>query len=166
MEVYNEDIDIARLFTECRVGGSQCAAAGYRHEHYRLQFHRPRYGNLRNHRCAVLSLRPRLSRQPGFWPASQWSCCELAVTTVVAVVTAMNIQNTITMTADAVVGSNISPEIFAGRNVITGQMTAFFYDSTHDQGFRQRDPRLIFSPISPLSSAPGSPAMSFYLPPG
>ena len=42
-------------------------------------------------------------------------------TIIVAVITAMNIQNAITLTGDPVVGSNVVPEIFAGRNVIRGR---------------------------------------------
>src|SRR4029077_16345826 len=72
-------------------------------------------------------------------------------------------QNAITLTADAVVGANISPEIFAGRNVVTGQLTAFFFDSPLIKDFVNQTEIDLLVYLT-TASTPGAPAMSFYLP--
>jgi Phage tail tube protein len=160
VEVYNSDVDIARLYTECRVGG--------------FTINMPATGMT----TAEFSFTGRdmeiyeTTAAPFFTaPAAVTTTNLLAAVngvlrvngTTVAVVTAMNIQNAITLTGEPVVGSNIVPEIFGGRNVITGQMTAFFQDSTLLNYFRNETEIDLLAYLT-TASAPGSPAISFYLP--
>lgn len=160
VEVYNSDVDISRLYTECRVGGFniQMPATGMSTAEFNFTG--------RDMEIYETTAAPFFTA-----PAALTTTNLLAAVngvlrvngTMVAVVTAMNIQNAITLTGEPVVGSNLVPEIFAGRNVITGQMTAFFQDSSLLNYFRN-ETEIDLLAYLPTASTPGSPAMSFYLP--
>jgi hypothetical protein len=160
VEIYSEDVDIARLFTECRVGGFnlQMPATGMStiefnatgrdmeiYETTAAPFFTAPAAATTTHLLAAVNGLLRISGQ------------------TVAVITAMNIQNAITLTGDPVVGSNLVPEIFAGRNVITGQMTAFFQDAVLINDFKNESEIDVLAYLT-TGSLPGAPAMSFYLP--
>jgi hypothetical protein len=81
----------------------------------------------------------------------------------VAVVTGMNIQHAMSLSGEPVVGANIVPEIFAGRSVVTGQMTAFFEQGGLIDDFINETEIDIIAYLT-TASTPGSPAMSFHLP--
>jgi hypothetical protein len=83
--------------------------------------------------------------------------------TTVAVVTGMNIQHALALSGEPVVGANIVPEIFAGRSIITGQMTAFFEQGGLIDDFINEAEIDIIAYLT-TASAPGSPAMSFHMP--
>src|SRR4029077_1526873 len=160
VEVYNSDIDVARLFTECRVGGFNVAlpASGMSTVEFNAT---GRDMEIYETTAAPFFTAPLAETTTGLF-ASVNGLLRIGGQTI-AVITGMNIQNTITLTADAVVGSNISPEIFAGRNVVTGQMTAFFYDATLIRDFVNETEIDVLAYLT-TTSDPGSPAMSFYLP--
>jgi hypothetical protein len=160
VEKYSSDVDIALLYTECRVGGFnlQMPATGMSTIEFNLTgrdmeiyettaapfFTAPAAVTTTNLLAAVNGTL-RIGGQP------------------IAVVTGMNIQNAITLTGDPTVGTNLVPEIFAGRNVITGQMTAFFFDSTLIKDFVNESEIDLLVYLT-TASTPGAPAMSFYLP--
>lgn len=82
---------------------------------------------------------------------------------IVAVVTGLNIQHAMEMSGDPVVGSNLLPDIVAGRSIISGQMTANFMDNTLINAFRNETEIDILAYLT-TTSAVNSPAMTFYLP--
>jgi hypothetical protein len=160
VEKYSSDVDIALLYTECRVGGFnlQMPATGMStiefnftgrdmeiYETAAAPFFTAPAAPSSTHLLAAVNGLLRISGQ------------------TVAVITAMNIQNAITLTGDPVVGSNLVPEIFAGRNVITGQMTAFFQDAVLLNDFKNETEIDALAYLT-TASTPGAPAMSFYLP--
>src|SRR4029077_7820383 len=127
LEIYNSDVDIARLYTECRVGGLnvQLPATGMSTVDFDFT---GRDMELYETTAAPFFTAPTAASTTKLLAAVN-GVLRISGQTV-AVVTSLNMQNAIALTGDPVVGSNIVPEIFAGRNIITGQMTAFFQDAT------------------------------------
>jgi hypothetical protein len=159
-EIYNSDVDIARLYTECRIGGFnlQMPATGMSTIEFSMT---GRDMELYETSAAPFFTAPAAASTTKLLAAVN-GLLRISGQTV-AVITAMNIQNAITLTGDPVVGSNIVPEIFAGRNVITGQMTAFFQDAVLLNDFKNETEIDVLAYLT-TSSTPGAPAMSFYLP--
>ena len=81
----------------------------------------------------------------------------------VAVVTAANMQLDLAASSDAVVGSNLVPEIFLGRANVTGQMTAFFDNPDLINDFINETEIELLIYLTTTNDA-NSPAMTFYLP--
>jgi hypothetical protein len=160
VEIYNSDVDIARLYTECRVGGFnlQMPATGMSTIEFNFT---GRDMELYETTAAPFFTAPAPSSTTKLLAAVN-GLLRISGQTV-AVITGMNIQNAITLTGDPVVGSNIVPEIFAGRNVITGQMTAFFQDSVLLNDFKNETEIDVLAYLT-TASTPGAPSMSFYLP--
>jgi hypothetical protein len=48
----------------------------------------------------------------------------------VALITGMDFNVAANLSSEPVVGSNVKPEIFSGKSVVTGNMTVFFEDAT------------------------------------
>jgi hypothetical protein len=160
IEIYNEDVDIARLFTELRVGGFnvQLPATGMATVDFEFS---GRDMELYETTAAPFFTAPIAPSTTNLLAAVNGQLRIGGLT--VAVVTAMNIQHALALTAEPVVGSNLVPEIFSGRSVITGQMTAFFNDATLINDFKNETEIDVIAYLT-TASAPGSPAMSFYLP--
>jgi hypothetical protein len=160
IEIYNSDIDISRLFTECRAGG--------------FTMNLPATG------MATMEV-PFMGRDmvvgsggsaPFYTaPASETTTGLIAAVngllivggSTVGVVTGLNIKLDLSPSADAVVGQNFVPEIFLGRANVTGQATAFFQDSTLVADFINESEVSILAYLT-TTSAVNSPAMSVYLP--
>jgi hypothetical protein len=81
----------------------------------------------------------------------------------VGVVTGLNVQMNLNPESNAVVGQNFVPEIFLGRANVTGQVTAFFEDSTLINDFKNETEVSILAYLT-TTSASASPAMTVYLP--
>jgi hypothetical protein len=160
VEIYNEDVDIARLFTECRVGGFnvQLPATGMSTIEFNVT---GRDMEIYEAASAPFFTAPGAVTTTNLLAAVNGTLRIGGQT--IAVVTGINIQNAITLTADPNVGSNVVSEIFAGRNVVTGQMTANFYDSTLIKDFVNESEIDVLAYLT-TSSTPGAPAMSFYMP--
>lgn len=160
VEVWNQDVDVYRLFTECRVGG------------VRLQL--PSTGN------STIEI-PMMGRDmetasggsaPFFTsPTAATSTGILAAVNglirvggaTVGVVTAASVDYNMEMTATAVVGQNYVPEIFLGPSVVTGQMTALFEDLTLLNYFKnETEVEVLFYLTASSDSA--ADAMTVYMP--
>jgi hypothetical protein len=159
-EIYNDDVDIARVFTECRVGGfaAKLPATGMA----TIEFSATgRDMELYTGAAAPFFTAPAPAATTGLLAAVNGL---LRVDgTNIAVITSLDITHTLQQTADPVVGSNLVPEIFSGRSNVTGQMTAFFNDPTLINDFKNESEIQIMAYLT-TSSAPNSPAMSFFLP--
>jgi hypothetical protein len=125
IEVYNEDIDVARLFTECRIGG------------FTLQLPATGLGTIEipvmgrdevpfSGASAPFFTTPTAETTTGIFAAVN-GLIQVNGTTR-GVVTGLNVQMDLSPSSDAVVGQNFVPEIFLGRANVTGQLTAMFED--------------------------------------
>jgi hypothetical protein len=160
VEVNNSDIDISRLFTECRVGGFdvKLPATGM------ATIDIPMMGRdmeIYTGASAPFFTSPTAAGTTGIFAAVN-GLLRVGGSTV-GVVTGLDISMNLNPSSDAVVGQNFVPEIFLGRANITGTMTAFFEDSTLIADFKNETEVSILAYLT-TSSAVGSPAVSIYLP--
>ena len=160
VEIYNSDVDVSRLYTECRVGGftMQLPATGMG------TIEIPMMG--RDMEVATGASAPFFAAPT----AETTTGCIAAVNgllrvggVTVGVVTGLNVQMNRNPSSDAVVGQNFVPEIFLGRANVTGQVTAFFEDSTLINDFKNETEVSILAYLT-TSSAFNSPALTVYLP--
>jgi hypothetical protein len=160
IEIYNSDIDISRLFTECRAGGftMDLPATGM------ATMEVPFMGRdmvVGSGASAPFYTAPAAETTTGLIAAVNGLLIVGGAT--VGVVTGLNIKMDLSPSGDAVVGQNFVPEIFLGRANVTGQATAFFQDSTLIADFINESEISILAYLT-TSSAVNSPAMSIYLP--
>ena len=160
VEIYNEDIDVARLYTENRVGGFnvQLPATGMSTVEFSML---GRNMKLFEDASAPFFTTPSPATTTGILAAVNGLLRIKG--SIVAVVTGANIQCELSASGDAVVGSDLVPEIFLGRANITGQMTAFFENPDLIETFVNEE-EVEFLIYLTTTSAPASPAMTFYLP--
>jgi hypothetical protein len=83
--------------------------------------------------------------------------------TTVGVVTGLDLTLNLSPSSEAVVGQNFVPEIFLGRALVTGQMTAFFQDEVLINDFKNETEVSILAYLT-TTSAVNTPAMSIFLP--
>lgn len=159
-EIYNEDIDVARLFTECRIGGftMQLPASGMS----TIEF--PVMG--RNMQVLETSAAPYFTS-----PAAETTTGIFAAVNGLVrvngvnqgVITGVNIQMDLSPSSDPVVGQNFVPEVFLGRANVTGQVTAFFQDGALVKAFTDEDEISILLYLT-TESDPDTPALTILLP--
>lgn len=160
VEIWNEDVDIARLFTECRVGGFnvQLPATGMSTVDFDLM---GRNMVLYEDSGAPFFTSPTAPTTTGLLAAVN-GLLRVGGDTV-AVVTGANIQMQLSPSAEPVIGSDLVPEIFLGRANVTGQMTAFFDAPDLIEDFINES-EIEFLGYLTTTNAPATPAMVFYLP--
>jgi hypothetical protein len=159
-EIYNEDIDVARLFTECRVGGftMQLPASGMSTIEFPVM---GRNMQVLEDAAAPYFTAPAAETTTGIFAAVNGLVRVNGVTQ--GVVTGVNIQMDLSPSSDAVVGQNFVPEIFLGRANCTGQLTAFFQDGDLIGAFTDEDEISILLYLT-TESDPATPAMTVFLP--
>lgn len=160
VEVWNQDIDVYRLFTECRVGGvrMQLPATGMSTIEIPLM---GRDMETASGGSAPFFTSPTAATSTGLLAAVNGLITVGGST--VGVVTGANIDFNMEMTAPAVVGQNYVPEIFLGPSVITGQLTAFFEDLTLLNYFKNETEVGVLLYLT-ASSAAAADAMTIYMP--
>ncbi len=160
VEIFNEDIDVARLFTECRVGGFnvQLPATGMGTVQFDLM---GRNMELYEDSSAPFFTSPTSPTTTGIVAAVNGLL--MVGGEVQAVITGINIQMQLNPSGEPVVGSDLLPEIFLGRANVSGQMTAQFKDPDLIQNFIDEDEISILVYLT-TSSADATPALTFYLP--
>ncbi len=159
-EIYNEDIDVARLFTECRVGGftMQLPASGMSTIEFPVM---GRNMQVLETMAAPYFTSPAAETTTGIFAAVNGLVRVNGVNQ--GVITGVNIQMDLSPSSDAVVGQNFVPEIFLGRANVTGQITAFFQDGTLVKSFTEEDEISILLYLT-TESDPDTPAMTILLP--
>lgn len=159
-EIYNEDIDVARLFTECRVGGFtiQMPASGMSTIEFPVM---GRNMQLLEDAAAPFFTAPASETTTGIFAAVNGLVRVNGVNQ--GVVTGINIQMDLSPSSDPVVGQNFVPEIFLGRANVTGQMTAFFQDGDLVSAFTDEDEISVLLYLT-TESDPATPAMTILLP--
>lgn len=159
-EIYNEDLDIARLFTECRVGGCNVAlpATGLATVEFPIM---GRDMEVYTAGDAPFFTSPTAATSTGIFAAVN-GLLQVQGTTI-GVVTGLNFGLDLSGSSEAVVGQNFVPEIFLGRANVTGQVTALFEDSTLINYFRNETEVSILAYLTTTSSS-DTPAVSIHLP--
>lgn len=160
VEIWNEDVDVARLFTECRVGSFnvQLPASGMSTVEFGMM---GRNMAIYEDSAAPFFTSPTAATTTGLLAAVN-GLLRIGGDTV-AVVTAANIQMDLSPSGDPVVGSNLLPEIFLGRANVTGQMTAFFENPDLINDFIN-ETEIEFLAYLTASNDAAAQAMTFYLP--
>lgn len=160
VEVYNEDVDIARLFTELRSGGFnvQLPPTGMSTVDFEFM---GRDMETYSAGGAPFFTSPTAPTTTGILAAVNGLLRVSGET--VAVLTGLNIQYQMALSGPPVVGSNLPPEIFQGRSLVSGQMTAMFDDVDLIDDFRNESEIELLAYLT-TTSAVNSPAMTFYVP--
>jgi hypothetical protein len=160
IEIYSEDTDVSRLFCECRAGGFnvQLPATGMATVDFEYM---GRDMETYTAGSAPFFTSPTAATSTGI-TAGVNGLLRVSGETV-AVITGLNIQHQAALEGPAVVGSNLVPEIFVGRHMVSGQMTALFEDVDLIDDFRNESEIEILAYLT-TTSAVNSPAMTFFLP--
>lgn len=160
VEVWNQDVDIARLFTECRVGGfnAQLPASGIGTVEFDFM---GRNMTMYESGAAPFFTSPAAETTTGVVAAVNGLL--RASGNTIAVITGLNIQMQLSPSADPVVGSNLVPEIFLGRANVTGQLTAFFENADLIGDFINENEIELLTYLTTTSAA-DTPALTFYMP--
>lgn len=159
-EVYNEDLDIARLFTECRIGGFNLnlPATGMATVEFPVM---GRDMEIYEDSEAPFFTSPAAETTTGIFAAVNGLIRVNGVN--VGVVTGVTMSLNLNPSSDAVVGQNFVPEIFLGRANLTGQITADFQDADLIQNFTDEDEISVLLYLTTTSDA-ASPACTIFLP--
>lgn len=159
-EHYFADLDIAHLFTECRIGGFniQLPPTGLSTVDFTVM---GRDMELYTSGSAPFFTSPTAAGTTGIFAAVN-GLLQVGGTTV-GVVTGLNVQMEMNPIADPVIGQNFVPEIFLGRANVTGQVTAMFTDNTLITDFKNETEVSILAYLTTTSDA-NSPAATIYLP--
>lgn len=159
-EIYNSDVDLTRLFTECRIAGftAQLPATGLATMEIPVMGRDMETYSAGN---APFFTAPGAATTTGIFAAVNGLLRVGGAT--VGVVTGLNVQMDLSPSSDAVVGQNFVPEIFLGRANVTGQVTAFFEDLTMLNYFKNETEVAILAYLT-ATSALNSPAVTIYLP--
>jgi hypothetical protein len=160
IEIYNEDIDVARLFTENRVGGftMQLPASGLSTIEFPLM---GRNMVVLEDSDAPYFTSPTAETTTGILAAVNGLLRVNGAT--VGVVTGLNIQMTLSPSSDPVVGQDVVPEIFLGRANVTGQITANLQDGALIGNFTDEDEVSVLAYLT-TANADSTPAMTVLLP--
>lgn len=159
-EHYHEDLDIARLFTECRAHGYRISlpATGLATIEIPITGRNMRVLTAGN---APYFTSPTAAGTEGITAAVNGVL--LVAGSVVGVVTGMELNAEINVSAPAVVGQNFVADIILGRYRLSGQVTALFDSATMLNAFLNETEVAILVRLDATSDA-NTEAVSFYLP--
>lgn len=160
VEVYHSDLDLYRMFTECRVGG--------------MNFNLPATGmstveipmmgrdmETASGGSAPFFTSPTDVTSTGILAAVNGLIRVQGVTQ--GVITGAQVNINLNPSADPVVGQNFVPEIFLGKTMVDGQLTAFFEDLTLVNYFKNETEVDVLLYLL-ASSADAADAMTIHLP--
>jgi len=158
IEVFHEDLDIARLYRECRIGS------------YHLALPATGMGTVEFNVLGRAQFDP-VSGPYFTAPAAETNTPVLTAvngslyfgTEKVGVATSADMTMNLTPTPAEVIGQNFSAEIFLGRANLTGTITAFLDSQDLINDFIN-EAEVSFLLTMTSSSAPDSPAMSIFMP--
>lgn len=160
IEHYFSDIDIARLFTEVRIGGFnlQLPATGISTIDFTGM---GRDMEVYEAGAAPFFTSPTAETSTGLAAAVNGALFFQG--TRVGVCTGLNIQAQLNASSDAVVGQNFVPEVFLSKLNVTGQATIMLEDATFINYFKD-EAELSLLAFLTSNNSDTSPAASFYLP--
>jgi Phage tail tube protein len=164
LEVFHEDIESARLYTECRVAGFNIGLPASGMSTIEFPFSgrdMELYDADSDLGVAPFFTSPLPESSAGIFAAVNGM---LRVGgSVVGVVTGLTLAMDLQASSDAVVGQNYVPEVFLGTNNITGQMTAMLEDNTFIRNFLNEDEVEILVSLA-TTNAPDAPSVTILLP--
>lgn len=160
IEEYAADIDVARLFTECRIGGFTLTlpATGLATVEFPVMGRDMEIYEASN---APFFTSPTAATSTGILAAVNGLIRVNGAT--VGVVTGQTIQMNLNPSSDPVVGQDFVPEIFLGSADVSGQLTAMFEDADLINNFVDEDEIEVLTYLT-ATGAVNSPAVSIYLP--
>ena len=162
-EIYYEDLDLAKLFTECRISGYRVSLPATGLSTIEI----PVMG--RNATSFSAGSAPYFSAPTA---ATSTGICAAANGVVLSpdagnsplgIVTAVDLSLDLAPQMDAVISQNIAPEIFLGRANVTGTLTMFIEDLAMFSAFRNESELQLFVKVD-ASTAANADAISIYLP--
>lgn len=159
-EHYHEDLDIARLFTECRVHGYRMSLPATGMATVELPV-MGRNMQVLSGGSAPYFTSPTAAGSAGITAAVNGVLRASGV--ALGVVTGLEINAEIAATAPAVVGQNFVPDIILGRFRVSGQVTALFENATLLNAFLNETEVDILARLDASSDA-NTDALSIYLP--
>lgn len=159
-EHYFGDLDIAHLFTECRIGGAmiKLPASGMSTVEFPVM---GRDMELYSGSTAPFFTSPTAAGTTGIFAAVNGLL--MVGGSVVGVVTGLDITLALNPSSDGVVGQNFVPEIFLGAANVTGNVTAMLQDNTLITDFKNESEVSILAYLTTNSDA-NSPAATIFLP--
>lgn len=164
VENYNSDIAFARLFTESRITAVdiKLPATGMSTVEFTLMGRNQEiYSATSGLGVAPFFTSPAVETTEGLEAAVNGV---IAVNgTPVGVVTSLEIKIDLGGSDDPVAGQDVVPEIFTGTATVTGTLSAMLQDGTFLDAFADEDEVSVLVYLT-TTSAPNTPAMSFYLP--
>ncbi len=160
IEHYHEDIDLAELFTECRIAGMTCRMPPTGMSMATFNVMGRNMQKLESGSSPYFSS-PTAPTETGLLASVNGRL--LVGGSLVGVVTGLDFQLGLAPSADPVVGQNIVPEIFLGRASVSGNMTAFLQDGTLLGHFID-ETEISLAVWLTTGNAASSPFMSFYFP--
>jgi hypothetical protein len=159
-EANNPDIDLATLFTECRIGGFNLAVTP--NNNITVAF--PVLG--RNRTTLVNTNAPFFTAPTAETTTDLCAAVDGVLRLngeVRGVVTDLSINLTLNPQGPPVIGTNLVPEIFLSDAAITGQFSVFLEDGDFLDAL-DLESEFDINALYKTSSAAASPAMSFHLP--
>lgn len=160
IEAYHSDLDLYRLFTECRVGGANfnLPATGMATVEFPMMGRDMETGDGTD---APFFASPTDVTSTGILAAVNGLILVDGVAQ--GVITGAQVNVNLNPTADPVVGQNFVPEIFLGRTNVSGQLTAFFEDLTLVNYFINESEVSVLLYLTTSSDA-ATDAMTIFLP--
>lgn len=160
IEAFHSDIDITRVFTECRIAGINLGlpATGM------ATIEIPVMGrDMEVYEGAASPFLTAAAQETDTGIFAAVNGLLMIAGDPIGVVTGLTISMTLSPTSDAVVGQNFVPEVFLGRANVTGQATVMLQDPTFLEYFKNEDEVSILTFLS-TNNDPGSPSSSIFLP--
>lgn len=159
-EHYHDDLDIARLFTECRVHGYRLnlPATGMSTVEFPVMGRNMQVLTAGN---SPYFTGPTAATTTGI--AAAVNGVLLVGGTQVGVVTGVEINAEVAASMPAVVGQNFAPDIILGRFRLSGQVTALFESAALIENFLDEDEVGLLVRLD-ASSAANTDALTIYLP--
>lgn len=160
IEEYFSDIDFARLFLECRIGGINLSlpATGIATIEVPVM---GRDAEVYEATSAPFFTAPTAETSTGVFASVNGLIRVNGVNR--GVVTGQTINMAVAPSSDAVVGQNFVPEIFLGRVNVTGQLNAMLEGADLFQNFLDEDEIEVLTYLT-TSTIDASPACTVYLP--
>ncbi len=163
IETFHEDINVSRLFTECRVGGFKLSlpASGLATIEFPVMGRDMEVYDAGTSTPAPFFDTPDPETTTGIFAAVNGM---LRVNgSVVGVVTGLDIAMELSPSSDAVVGQDFVPEVFLGSAAVTGQVTAMLEDLDLVRNFLDEDEVDILAYLT-TTQDPDAAATAIYLP--
>lgn len=159
-EHFHADIDITTLFTECRITGFsiQCPATGMATTTINVL---GREQTVTSGASSPFFTSPTAAGTDGITAAVNGKIVHAGL--VVGVITGVEINFTMAAEATPVVGQNFVAEVFLGRTIVTGQLTALLQDSVFLDAFDAETEVEILLMMT-TTSAVNAPFVTFYMP--